>query len=298
MALNVKCPCGKQYSVPESAAGKKGKCNSCGLTFVIPSPELSASNVAPAVSGQSEPVTASAEQGNKLAPHDDTENYNPFAAPTTSSAPDIPSSGVGTIDIRSAGLSWAIYLVFYGAVITLVSPVLLVTSLVISLVFRSDAIWIFIVGALGLVLLGYLLNTAGRVLCLVRAPSLGNAGLLVASIACDLSSIALTVLSVADITDHQITSLAGLLALASWLLFAFYLKAIAKLIGDASLVDEARRLTLILGVAVALPIVNSLLVLLFGSAMIAFGLGSFAIMLYGLVMYMLLIRHTAKAVRP
>lgn len=37
MSINFKCEnCGKQYSVPETSAGKRGKCKNCGVTIQVP----------------------------------------------------------------------------------------------------------------------------------------------------------------------------------------------------------------------------------------------------------------------
>lgn len=40
MGIKVTCDCGKEYEVPESLAGKTGKCADCGVTFTVPLPPL------------------------------------------------------------------------------------------------------------------------------------------------------------------------------------------------------------------------------------------------------------------
>ena len=36
MGIKFKCPCGKEFHIPEDRAGTQGRCFSCGRTFVVP----------------------------------------------------------------------------------------------------------------------------------------------------------------------------------------------------------------------------------------------------------------------
>lgn len=46
--IRLECPCGRTAEVPESMAGKKGLCQSCGKTLVVPYPKKAAPKAAAA----------------------------------------------------------------------------------------------------------------------------------------------------------------------------------------------------------------------------------------------------------
>ena len=303
MAIKFNCPCGKHYSLPDSAAGKRGNCSHCGATFVLPSP-VSAAEPTP-VPPAGHPIRPTQNPFLPIPPANDQAPLpadlplNPFASPGSTTQPVLSANAesLGALAHRIA-LARAITLAFWGTLLTLLSPLMLIASAALAVAFLSESMAILAMGAGGLVLVGYLLSIAGRVLCLVWAPSLRNSGLVLGSIACDVCSITLTTLSVADMIQSTLSSLSGALTLASWLLFTLCLKGIATQMGHEPLRNDAAQLTWVLLVAIALPFSNLLFALLMPPVAIAIALTSLVLMLFCLVKYLLLLRATTTAVRP
>ncbi len=61
--MNFTCTCGKQYRLPDDAAGKRARCKACGEVFTVPSPdaEYEAASTAPRAIPATRPIAQPAD---------------------------------------------------------------------------------------------------------------------------------------------------------------------------------------------------------------------------------------------
>ena len=74
MSIRFRCKCGREFTVPDSAAGKRAKCLDCGATLMVPRPHRAPAAGAPPAGGspgKARPASPPARPGARPAPADD-----------------------------------------------------------------------------------------------------------------------------------------------------------------------------------------------------------------------------------
>ncbi|WP_425395685.1 hypothetical protein [Aeoliella sp.] len=337
MALKLKCPCGERLVAPESAIGKRGKCSKCGRSFVIPDPKAAKSSSSHGQRAAKPKVSAKAKKeaepdlpdlpdlgsgfpdlgselpdlgGDLAAPGglgsggglgsdigDELDDFlneeisNPFQSPTTTAKPAAaPSKASGSTRGQRSTLANGIKLVFWGTVVAFLASV--TSSLGGNFVAELAVI------GLGVQLIGNLLSTVGRVVCLGGPKNTGGRGLLIGAVICDLGSIALTVLTLVGAIPQEMLIVSALLGLATPILFILYLKAVATWIRQPSLAEDARTIIIAILVSIALLIGAIPAAFITPILSLVMILGFFGTLIYSFFKYLSLLQHTAEAVRP
>ncbi len=116
------------------------------------------------------------------------------------------------------------------------------------------ALWVGILGAL--------LSTAGRIVCLSAPQNVGGKGLLLTAVVCDLVYMAIS-LSGTDFLPAAIVGIvANILWLATLILFVLFLRAVGESIGQEHLANEGNTvmvtvaMCIVLFLGLIIPFVN------------------------------------------
>ncbi|MGI9455573.1 MAG: hypothetical protein ACR2NU_03380 [Aeoliella sp.] len=313
MALKLKCPCGKTLSAPESAVGKRGKCPKCGMKFVVPGPKKKApaATSTPAPSPTPEPAAEVEDDFGLDLPdlgglEDDlggmsglldealdeplkarepvVDSSNPYASPQSAA----PAKKQSTHE-RMGTLANGIKLVFWGTVLAVVAFLLAVFGGLAALFTGSEVPLVGVLISPFLSLGGYVLAVIGRIMCLSVPEKVGAKGLIYACVACDLAAAAIHVGSLVTDISPFIELGAGVLGLATLILFVLFIKAVARFIGQEHLAEDARKVILLVIVCIA----SIFLIIIPFVAILTIGT-----LLYGVYKYLNLLQHTAEYVRP
>lgn len=281
------------------------------MTFVIPAPTPASSATASsaaskATSAKPKPQPAASTQeddfglsdlggglpdlGSDLDDFLNEETHNPFQSPMTMSAPAAtPMKSTGSTRGQMNTLANGIKLVFWGTVLAVVASV--ATSIGARLVPQLALV------ALGVSLLGNLLSTSGRIVCLGGPKNTGGRGLLIAAVVCDLGAIAITGLLFVGAAHPGMALVSGLLSLSTLILFVLFVKAVATWIRQPQLADDARTIVLLIVLSIVMLVLIFPVALVVPLLTILLVLGFFGTMLAGVIKYLNLLQHTAEAVR-
>lgn len=245
MALKLKCPCGERLTAPESAAGKRGKCSKCGQTFIIPAP---AAVAAPKATSEPRPKKTKRDDddigllgddlpdlGGDLSGLLDEALDDPLPAPSTPAEPTPAPTAAepkrsGNWRTKLGGLSLGIKLILGATVLNVIA-----TFVAILAPFVAAELGILAIGA---ALLGGILATLGRLVCLTAPKQIKGKGFLIAAIACDLSFLALTFAGEAMLPRVAAGIAAALLPLATFILFILFVREVGESLGQDALVES------------------------------------------------------------
>lgn len=306
MALKLKCPCGERLIAPESAAGKRGKCSKCGRKFIIPAPKRQPSTESQPVGSAADstsfglPDLGSEGSGlgddfgdllddalNEPPPSSSTNSgeVNPYASPTAA-----PRKRTGSTTAQMTTLANGIKLVFWGTVLVVLATLLgFFGGLLMPL--------LVIVGA-GLTLLGNIMATIGRVVCLWGPKKTGGRGMLIAAVVCELISIVVSLFTVAGASLSFGEGIAALFGLATLILFVLFIQAVANSVGETQLAETARSIVILVVIAIVLLLASPIAMAVFPLFGLATVLGFLGVSLVSVFRYLNLLQYTAEAVRP
>lgn len=317
MAIKLKCPCGERLSAPESAVGKRGKCSKCGMTFIIPGPKAatpaastSAAPSKPAPKPADDPDFGLPDLGedlsdlgddfgdllddalNEPSPAPSTSETNPFASPTATTAPSPGSSKQrgGVTRVQMNTLANGIKLVFWGTVMVVCASVLAALG---GLFLPTLALI-----SLGISVVGGLISTVGRIVCLGGPTKAGGKGLLIAAVACDLIAVGISLVAVAGTAIPFADLVTSLLNLATLILFLLFIKSVATSIGQEHLAKDAWTIIILVVIAIVLLIATPLSIFIFPLLPLVTVLGFIGVGLAAVFKYLNLLQYTAEAVRP
>lgn len=309
MALKLKCPCGERLSAPESAAGKRGRCSKCGKTFIIPGPKA----VTPAASPPASQHVADdgpdlSDLGGDLPDLGDDFGdllddalseptlaanlgvTNPFASPTTAPEPVSASKGSRGTRNQMNTLANGIKLVFWGTV-------LVVVAVLISF-FAGLFLPAMVLVALGVSLIGSLISTIGRIVCLGGPSKTGGKSLLIAAVACDLISIGVALATMIGAAIAMSELVINLLGLATLILFVLFIRAVTSAIGQSHLAEDARTIVILVATAIVLLVATPFVALIFPLLPLVTVVSFIGVGLAAVFKYLNLLQYTAEAVRP
>lgn len=311
MALKLKCRCGERLSAPESAAGKKGKCPKCGMTFVIPGgPAAGAAAAQPAAR---QPAAAAATAGDSLGldlpdlppagPLDDLfdesftqqpaggtnlVDHNPFASPQTRSKPK-PSRASARSGMNK--VANGIKLVFWGSVMMVFAGVMGAFAGPLTTLMGPEFLLVAAAASFFIQVAGGILSIVGRVFCLAVPPQVGAKGLIVPAVALDGLGILLGVLIGTGGMEPAIGMLgAGLAGFVTFLLFVLFVRKVALSLKRRDLADDAKMVLIMIGVTF-LSVFALAFIPCFGAL---FFLGMILSLMFK---YLNLLQHTAEAAR-
>jgi hypothetical protein len=299
MALKLKCRCGEQLTAPESAVGKRGKCSKCGMVFVIPGPKRAVSAAAPPSKGRDDfgldlpDLSGQSELSSGFGDLLDDALKEPApaakapAAPSTAERAAQPAKRRGSSRAQMGVLANGIKLVFWGTLIRLSSIVFTVLATVLA----SPALFLV---AVGVSLLGGLLSTIGRIVCLGAPSEIGGKGLLIGAVLCDLAAVGIVLASVFGDTGPLASLISQLLWLATLILFVLFLRVVATSIGQPHLVDSAQSVIILVVVAIG-ALIGSAVIPVFVLIGVFVFLGA---TIMAVAKYLSLLQHTAECVRP
>lgn len=317
MSIQVVCTCGKKLSAPDSAAGKRAKCPACGSPVLVPSREppvdstpqpegdLSSfydeelSKASPATSGPTcpscgSPVAKGATKcgtcGEKIASNvrlDQPSRKHPRAGHEQTAA-GLEKVAIGLLLVLAgiALITISIILVTFGPILL---PQLLGVRLTASILMAVP--YFAIVGGL--------LGTAGRVLCLLVPRSAGAHAFILGSVGLELAALGIGFADAAAELPAGASSFGSLCSLASLVLFVLFMKRLAAFVGQPDLAEEAQTLVttglLLIGLFIATAVIT---VVAPGFACVGglVGLGCFIVMLMLLFRYVRLINDLRQAV--
>lgn len=317
--LKLKCRCGEKLSAPESAAGKKGKCPKCGMTFVIPggaavgagAPAHSASGATSAGGGATtaapaKPTVPADPFGLDLpklgasGPLDDlfdesfdasmtagtTLPANPYASPKTVSKPKKAGSARAGMNRVANGIK----LVFWGSVMAVIGAVAGALAKQVAPLGGAEVALLAATAGLFIQFAGSVLSVIGRILCLAVPPQVGAKGLIVTAVALDVVAILLGVLiGVGAIHPAVGLGVAALGNIVTFFLFVFFVRKVALSVKRKDLADDAKMVLVMIGVTVlSIP---ALIIPCIGAL---FFLG---MILFVMFKYLNLLQHTAEAAR-
>lgn len=254
MALKLKCPCGERLTAPESAAGKRGKCKKCGQQFIIPSPKKVGPQSATGANGNTainppQPHATAAgvdevpdvddqlpDLGDDLGDLLDEALDEPHTGPTAPAKPALSTESAETQPKKGRrkrenfkGLMLAIKLVLGGTVVSLLAIMLGVASF-------------FAGGELAAVtsvvsLIGVLLSSGGRLLCLSAPKRIGGKGYLIAAVVCDVLYMALPYVGDSLLSAQVLFFTVPILWLGTFILFILFVREIGESLDQSSLVE-------------------------------------------------------------
>jgi hypothetical protein len=298
MALKLKCRCSEQLSAPESAIGKRGKCSKCGMVFVIPGPKRAVPAAGPPVAARRDDLgldlpdlggsTGLSSFGDLL----DDALKEPAPAtrePAASSAAEKTAASArrrGSSRAQMGVLANGIKLVFWGTLIGMTS---IIFSILAALM--SPAL---ILVAVGVSLLGGVLSTIGRIVCLGAPSQVGGKGLLIGAVACDLASIGIAIAGAFGESELLARAISQVLWLATLILFVLFLRVVATSIGQEHLADSAQSVIVLVVIAIV-TIIGMVVVPIFGLIGVFVFLGC---TIMAVIKYLSLLQHTAESVRP
>ena len=225
------------------------------------------------------------------------EANNPFASPQTSSAP-AKSKGKGS-RAQMGTVATGIKAVFWGTIMVVVAFLLLMFASIFGAMLGEGITSTMAMAAIGLAVVGPIVCTIGRVLCLRVPGKVGGKGLVIAAVACDLGNSAINIVSALGTEPPPFVALLSpILGLATLILFVLFLKSLAKFVGQESLADDAMTVIATVGIAIGCVILMPLSVLIFPLLAIPVFFVLLGCMLYGLLKYLNLLQHVAEYIRP
>ncbi len=266
MPLKLKCRCGEKLSAPESAAGKKGKCPKCGMTFVIPGGPAVGAGASAKPPGAADPSrTASAAGAPSAAdpfgldlpklgasgPLDDLFDESFDASMTAGAAvTTLPAASskakakAGKAKSSRAGmnsLANGIKLAFVGAIIWILGVIIGMGGEFYALLAGASEFTNLIrQAAVAIAIAGTALAVIGRVLCLSAPPQVGGKAFIFGAVAFDAVGIGVRILSATGEFDDRIGGAVGLVAmLLTITLFVLFIRKVAEALKQKSLVDDA-----------------------------------------------------------
>ena len=299
MALKLKCRCGKVLSVPESAIGKKGKCPNCGVSFVIPG-RKPAVHGPPAEESKPEPEDHLAGFSDLSSDLDDLlDEPFPAASDTGISAAPAPSpSEVPKAKKRSSTrqqmgkLANGIKLVFWGTLLTVGAiPIAFILGIIggVSLAVIPS----------GMIIVGSLLATFGRITCLAAPSKAGGKPFLVIAVLCDLASGGISLIGLfAEEPSPIAEAISSLLSFGTMILFLLFLRAVAKSVGEERLAEDVVAVIVYILLTIVLIIMTPISLFIFPLLPLITAIGFMACGLISLVKYLNLLQLMAETVRP
>ncbi|WP_442483148.1 hypothetical protein [Aeoliella sp. SH292] len=279
------------------------------MTFVIPAPtpttSATASSAAPNPKPKPQPTASTQDDdfglsdlggglpdlGGDLDDFLAEDSPNPFQSPMTMSTPAAtPMNRAVNTRGQMNTLANGIKLVFWGTASIVIAWIVTVLGFLLN-----TAIIVF--AAPIIVLVGIVVATIGRVVCL-GGPSKGaGRGLLIASVACDLFNFTSVVLVLAQVLPREVNPISGLLGLATLILFVLFIKSFTRSIGQPQLADDAKAIIVLICATIGFLFATPIAVLVFPLLAIVTGLGIFVTGLWGFFKYLNLLQHTAEAIR-
>jgi hypothetical protein len=186
-------------------------------------------------------------------------------------------------------LANGIKLVFWGTLMGLIAVLLTVIARFIPSVALVTVL---------IMLLGGILATIGRMICLGAPSQVGGKEMLIGAVICDLASIGLVLANSVGASVPFAPLIANGLWLGTFILFVLFLKAVATSIGQEHLVDSAQSVIMLTVVAIVSLVGVPLAALTFPLFMLAGMLVFVAATLMAVFKYLSLLQHTAECVRP
>jgi hypothetical protein len=299
MALKLQCRCGQKLSVPESAIGKRGKCPKCGASFVTPAPKAAA--VASKPPGES-PADLGGDLRDLGGELDDLldEAINAPPLPTVDNRPLTPTkSSKGEAKQRTSTraqftmLANGIKLVFWGTLLVVGSVLLSILSGLAGGLAAAA-----IMAAAGMVFVGGVLSTIGRVMCLAAPDKVGAKWLIYVAVSCDLAGVATRIAGTFTTLPAFVGPISSALSLGTLAFFVLFLKAVATYIKQERLTEDAVTIFVAVAIAITSLLMAPFTILIFPLLPLVFILLSFGAMIYSVYKYLNLLQHVAESVRP
>jgi hypothetical protein len=216
------------------------------------------------------------------------EEFNPYAAPTTSTMHPRAAQWLRSTDDPSLQkVAQGLGLIYNGTVTIIGAIILGIFLLFVAATVAGAGGAMMMMVILALVLLAaFIMIIVGTLMCLATPEETGAKGLIVASVA--LYAVGFCLSLVGAFTESQLAQSAGTLAsLGGNITFLLFLKQLSQFIGATELVERAKLLLILLGATIGLQLI-SLVVALAGTA--AIGILALAVIVIGLISLILYLR--------
>jgi hypothetical protein len=226
------------------------------------------------------------------------EEFNPYAAPTTSAMHPRAAQWLRSTDDPSLQkVAQGLGLIYNGTVTIIAAIILGIVLLFVaaSVAGPGGAMIMGVIMALAL-LAAFIMIIVGTLMCLATPEESGAKGLIVASVA--LYAVGFCLSLVGQFAENQLAQGAGTLAsIGGNIAFLLFLKQLSQFIGATELAERAKLLLILLVVTIGLQLISVVAVLAGAAAIGILALVAIVIGLVSLVLYLRLLNGLRQAIQ-